>query len=156
MGSPGGGGLAQGLGTRPGHGGGMVSAEGGPKIFKPKSSWHRRRRSKILAVSLKHWKGRGGVRGFQAGGGVPPLLGRSSTSLGVPPGLSPAHAPYSEGTPCPDLPALPSVTVPVSRLCIEYTRRRATIPTIGQAGGGLPFFNGGSRALEGRGLGWGA
>ena len=29
-------------------------------ILKLKSSWHRRRRSKILAVSLKHWKGRTG------------------------------------------------------------------------------------------------
>ena len=33
---------------------------------KLKSSWHQRRRSKILAVSLKHWKGRrgGGSRGW--------------------------------------------------------------------------------------------
>ena len=38
----------------------MVPAEGGPNILKLKSSWHRSRRSKILAVSLKHWKGRGG------------------------------------------------------------------------------------------------
>ena len=28
------------------------------KVFKPKSSWGRRRRSKFWAVSLKHWKGR--------------------------------------------------------------------------------------------------
>ena len=46
----------------------MVPAEGGPKILKRKSSWHRRRQSKNLAVSLKHWKGRG--RGGL--GGVPP------------------------------------------------------------------------------------
>ena len=38
----------------------MVPAKGGPKILKLKSSWHRRRRSKILAVSLKHWKGKTG------------------------------------------------------------------------------------------------
>ena len=38
-------------------------AEGGPKkiFLKRKSSWHRRRRTKILAVSLKHWKGRCGA-----------------------------------------------------------------------------------------------
>ena len=39
----------------------VVPAEGGPKIFfklSSKSSWRRRGRSKILAVSLKHWKGR--------------------------------------------------------------------------------------------------
>ena len=41
----------------------MVPAEGRPKILKLKSCWHRRRRSKILAVSLKHWKGRGGGPG---------------------------------------------------------------------------------------------
>ena len=35
----------------------MVPAEGGPKILKLQSSWHR---SKISAVSLKHWKGRRG------------------------------------------------------------------------------------------------
>ena len=44
----------------------MVPAEGRPKILKLKSSWHRRHRSKILAVSLKHWKGR---RGGGGGGG---------------------------------------------------------------------------------------
>ena len=36
------------------------AAEGGPKIFNLKSSW---RRSKILAVILKHWKGRRGEGG---------------------------------------------------------------------------------------------
>ena len=43
----------------------MVPAKGGPKNLKRKSSSHRRHRSKILAVSLKHWKGRrgGGIRG---------------------------------------------------------------------------------------------
>ena len=40
------------------------------KFFKLKSSWHR---SKILVVSLKHWKGRrGGVQG--GGGGRYPLF----------------------------------------------------------------------------------
>ena len=38
----------------------LVPAEGGPTFFKLKSSWHRRRRGKILAVSPKHWKGRRG------------------------------------------------------------------------------------------------
>ena len=52
--------------------------EGGPKILKRKSSWHRRRRSKILAASLKHWKGRGG------GGALPAAHGRSNTSLAGP------------------------------------------------------------------------
>ena len=54
----------------------MAPAEGGPKILRLKSSWHRRRRSKILAVSLKHWKGsKGGEeRGVQRGGGGGLLL----------------------------------------------------------------------------------
>ena len=37
-----------------------VPTEGEPRILKLPSSWHRRRRSKILAFSLKHWKGRRG------------------------------------------------------------------------------------------------
>ena len=45
--------------------------EGGPKFLKRKSSWPRRRRSKILAVSLKHRKGR---RGGLAPPPPPPLL----------------------------------------------------------------------------------
>ena len=50
-----------------------VPAEGGPKIFKLKSSG---RRSKIW---LKHWKGRRGSRG---GWGAPPMVvSRSNTSL---------------------------------------------------------------------------
>ena len=60
----------------------MVPAEGGQKILKRKSSWHRRRRSKLLAVSLNHWKERGRRGG---GGGTPPLppavYGRSNASL---------------------------------------------------------------------------
>ena len=44
----------------------MVPAEDGPKIVKLKSSWHR---SKILAVSLKHWKGRMGGGSSTGGGG---------------------------------------------------------------------------------------
>ena len=55
----------------------MVPAKGGPKNLKLKSTWHRRRRRKILAVSLKHWKGRGG--GVQ--GGVPPPLLRCTAVL---------------------------------------------------------------------------
>ena len=51
----------------------MVPTEGGPKFLKLKSSWHRRRRSKILTVSLKHWKGKRG--GFQGGGGRAELEG---------------------------------------------------------------------------------
>ena len=48
----------------------MVPAEGGPNFFKLKSSWRRR---KILAVSLKHWKGRmAGEGGLVAGGEYPP------------------------------------------------------------------------------------
>ena len=42
--------------------------QGGPKYFKRKPSW---RRNKILAVSLKHWKGKRGVQGV-----APPLLNR--------------------------------------------------------------------------------
>ena len=48
----------------------------GQKVLKLKSSWHQRRQSKIFAVSLKHWKGRGGVQGE---GGYP------SSSYGVRP-----------------------------------------------------------------------
>ena len=43
-------------------------AEGGPRILKLQSSWHRRRRGTILAVSLQHRKGR--RRGGR--GGTPP------------------------------------------------------------------------------------
>ena len=64
----------------------MVPAEGGPKSFQVKSSWHQRRRSKILAASLKHWKGRRGGESRQGGGGGAPLLLRCTavlnTSLG--------------------------------------------------------------------------
>ena len=54
-------------------------AVGGPKIFKLKSSWRRRRRSKFLAVSLKYWKGRWGGRGGSRGGN--PLLLRCTAVL---------------------------------------------------------------------------
>ena len=47
----------------------MVLAEGGPKLFKLQSSWRRRRCSKVLAVSLKHWQGRKG--GGPEGGTLP-------------------------------------------------------------------------------------
>ena len=58
----------------------MVPAEGGPKFLELKSSWHRMRRSKFLAVSLTHWKGRrGGGRGIQ--GGVPSRLLRCTAIL---------------------------------------------------------------------------
>ena len=49
-------------------------------FFKPKSSWHRRHRSKILAFSLKHWKGR-------KGGVPPPPLLRCTAVLIHPPPL---------------------------------------------------------------------
>ena len=55
----------------------MVPAEGRPKILKRKSSWHRRRRSKIVPVSLKHWKRRRGG----GSGKVPPLLLRCTAVL---------------------------------------------------------------------------
>ena len=64
----------------------MVPAEGGPRFFKLKSSWGRRCRSKILAVSLKYWKGGGG--GGPGGRGYPPpptVYGRCNTSLPLPP-----------------------------------------------------------------------
>ena len=57
----------------------------GPRILKLKFSWHRRRRSKILAVSLKHWKGRRGGEGGP-GGEVHPLhtsLGRGEEGQGA-------------------------------------------------------------------------
>ena len=63
----------------------LLGSPYGPlKFLKLKSSWHRRRRSKILALSLKHWKGSGGGGGILlrctavlihhwGGGGVMPL-----------------------------------------------------------------------------------
>ena len=50
-------------------------AEGGPKFLKLKSSWHRRRRSKNLAVSLKHYKRRRGGGGGSRGGYPPSSCG---------------------------------------------------------------------------------
>ena len=49
----------------------LLGSSNGPhrrraEILKRKSSWYRRRRSKIVPVSLKHWKGR------REGGGTPP------------------------------------------------------------------------------------
>ena len=52
----------------------VVPAEGGPKTFKPESSWRRRHRSKNLAVSLKHWEWREWGGGGSGGGGTPLLL----------------------------------------------------------------------------------
>ena len=54
-----------------------------PEILKLKPSWRQRRRSKILAVSLKHWKGRrgGGKEGLWGGGAPPTVYSRSNTSL---------------------------------------------------------------------------
>ena len=65
----------------------MSTPKGGRKILKRKSSWHRRRRSKILAVSLKHYKrrreGGRGSKGREVGGSgaVPPLLLRCTAVL---------------------------------------------------------------------------
>ena len=73
-------------------------------FFKLKSSWHRRR-SKILAVSLKHWKGR---RGGGVQGGVPPLILRRTAVLIHPwgrpfPSTGPGQTspPHSTGLPPP-------------------------------------------------------
>ena len=66
-------------------------AEGGRKILKRKSSWHRRRQSKILAVSLKHWKGRKG-----GGGGRGRLLRCTAVRIHpcpVPCTATPPHGP---------------------------------------------------------------
>ena len=66
----------------------MVPTVGGPKTSKPQSSWDRRRRSTMLPVSLKHWKG----RGVQGGGGVTPLLLRCTAVL-IHPCPCPRHTP---------------------------------------------------------------
>ena len=101
----GGGGLKGGgvwLGPPSSQGPPKVPAEGGPKIFNLKSSWHRRGRSKTLAVSLKHWKGRRG--GGPGGGGAPPAVyGRSNTVRGppAPRAHTPAHTGAGPGTPPP-------------------------------------------------------
>ena len=55
-----------------------VPAEGGPKKFKLKSSLRQRHRSKILAVSLKHWKGRRGQYIPAPSPATPPPPPRSS------------------------------------------------------------------------------
>ena len=68
-----GGGRGLWLGPPSSYGPPMVPAKGGPKLLKHKSSWHRRRLSKILAVSLKHWKGRTG--------GTPLLLRRTAVPI---------------------------------------------------------------------------
>ena len=80
----------------------------GRKFLKLQSSWHRKRRSKILAVSLKHYKrrregGRGSmgreVRGVRGGTPPPPTVyGRSNTSLPPPPHPRGAQQPYH--SPC--------------------------------------------------------
>ena len=85
------------LGPPSSQGSPMVPAEGGPNMLKLQSSWHRRRRSKILALSLKHWKGR---RGGGPGGVPPPppaVHGRSNTSLPPHTPLVPAANPRSTG-----------------------------------------------------------
>ena len=76
----------------------MVPAKGGLKDLKRKSSWHQRRRSKILAVSLTHWKGGGG-----AGVSPPPpaVHGRSNTSL---PGAFSKFCPPPTPSPAPTRP----------------------------------------------------
>ena len=55
-----------------------------PQISELKSSWRQRRRSKTLAVSLKHWNGRRvGGGGSRGGGGTPSppaVYGRSNAS----------------------------------------------------------------------------
>ena len=69
-------GARQGCVRRGGRGGLKRGGGGwlGPPLL-PGSPRHRRGRSKILAVSLKHWKGR---RGGVPGGGLPPLLLRGT------------------------------------------------------------------------------
>ena len=63
----------------------MVPAEGGPKILKRKSSWHRRHRSKNFGCEPQTLEGEGGgAGGFGGGGGTPPppaVYGRSNASL---------------------------------------------------------------------------
>ena len=57
------------LGPPPSSQGPPVPLKAGRKFLKRKSSWHRRRRSKILAVSLKTLEGEeGGSKGRDVGG----------------------------------------------------------------------------------------
>ena len=65
----------------------MVPGEGGPKLFKRKSSWHR---SKILAV-----RGEGGSRG-RVTPPPPAVYGRSNTALRMAPSLSSERAPSAQ------------------------------------------------------------
>ena len=71
----------------------VVPAEGGPNILKLQSSWHRRRRSKMLAVSLKHWKG----NGEEGRRGPPPPLLRCTAVLMHMTGGSFAAQPFGSG-----------------------------------------------------------
>ena len=82
----GGGGRGVWLGPPSSQGPPMVPAEGRSKFSTLKSSWHRRCRSKILVVNLKHWKGRRGGGGGSRGEVPPrpPVYGRSNTSLPLP------------------------------------------------------------------------
>ena len=89
----------------------VVPTEGRPKILKLQSSWHRRRRSKMLAVSLKHRKGRRGYgrsNTYDWGGGTCSRARPSSHS--VPPAGHAWYVPLH----CPStaLPSLASVSVP--------------------------------------------
>ena len=53
-------------------------AEGAAKDLKRKSAWHRRRRSKMLAVGLKHWKGE-----REGGAPAPPPAAHSSSNASL-------------------------------------------------------------------------
>ena len=104
------------------------------RLLKPKSSWHRRRRSKFLAVSLKHWKGRGGggLGGLPA---LPAVYGRS-----WPPSTAELrHAPrprQSRGGPGRKAPrcTVRGVTADVRTSCAPVTSPASQAPPMPRAG----------------------
>ena len=115
----------------------MVPAEGGPKVLKLKSSWHRRRRSKILAASLKHWKRR-------SRGGYPPSSCGVRPFYYIPAPPTPSPCTFNTDTPQQSISLCAPVghRVPRSRAAAPH---RIAPPIVCPAGP-VPRPNAGGRA----------
>ena len=136
----------------------MVPAEGGPKNCNLKSSWRQRRqerRSKILAVSLKYWKGRRGGGGFRGGGGYPPpptVYGRSNTSLATtPPDTNlEGHARMLPHRPAASGDRIDHLTQPATGLWQNKTRgeQRGSYQRNAERAAHMPYGSASPRKLE--------